>query len=941
MKKGLAILMILGLFGLGSQAQNLKISGLLIDDSTHIPLSGATVSLMLQKDSSEVKSVISDTKGYFELNNLSPDSFIVSITYVDFQQYLSFVTLHNSDRDLGQLSLLKRGSDLAVVTVVSKAPAVIQKGDTTQYSASQYKVNVDATTEDLIKKMPGITVDKSGTVTAQGEQVKNVTVDGKRFFGDDATAAIKNLPAEVVDKIQVFDRLSDQAQFTGFDDGSGQRSINIVTKTGMRTGQFGRVYAGGGTDERYSAGGNVSFFKGDRRLSFIGLFNNVNQQNFGSEDLLGISGGGRGGFRGGGGGFFVGQQSGISRTLAVGVNYGDKWGKKLEVTGSYFFNTAKNNNNQFSNAQYFLVDTATQLYDEGNLSGSENFNNRINMRFEYKLDSANSFIFSPSVSFQNNDGDNSVDGVRYYTLNDLISRTAYSRNSDAKGFNANNNLLYRHSFPKKGRTLSVNLNLGLNKRGSDTYLNSVNEFFNSSFLNDTIQQYTNLDVKGQNYGANISYTEPVGKKGQLQFNYAPNLNKNSSDQEVLQFDNSQHKYSIFDTTLSNRFDNRVTTNTAGINYRIGDKDGFFMIGLSYKNLNLYSEQVFPVATTVDKSFNNLLPNLMWRKKLNARENIRVFYRASTSAPSVNQLQNVIDNNNPLFITTGNPDLKQQYSNMLSVRYTFTNTGKGKSFIANIFMQQASDYLANATYIASSDSLIGNTIILPRGAQLTKPVNVNGYLSLRSFLTYATPIKAIKSNINLNGGFSWSKTPGMVNKVKSISDNFGYSGGVVLSSNVSQYVDFTLSYNASINNVKNTIQPQLNNNYVNQSAGIQVNLLSKTGWFMQNDVSNISYSGMSDGFNQSFWMWNAAVGKKFLKNQAGELKLSVYDLLKQNRSITRTVTDSYVEDVQSAVLTQYFMLTFSYRLRNFGVPPQKNNNMRGMPMHGGGGGFRPF
>lgn len=564
------------------------------------------------------------------------------------------------------------------------------------------------------------------------------------------------------------------------------------------------------------------------------------------------------------------------------------------------------------------------------------------MRFEYKIDSANSFIFSPSVSFQNNDADNAVNGVRYYTLSDLISRTTYSRTSNAKGYNSNNNLLYRHAFPKKGRTISVNLSAGFNKRAADTYLNSVNEFFNSSFLNDTIQQYTDLDVKGQTYGANISYTEPIGKKGQLQFSYAPGYNKNSSDQEVLQFDNSQHKYAIFDTSLSNKFDNRVTTNSTGLRYRVGDKDGMFMVGLTYKNLNLYSEQLFPIATTVDKSFNNLLPNLMWRKKLNARENVRIFYRSSTSAPSVNQLQNVIDNNNPLFIKMGNADLKQQYSNMLSLRYTYTNTGKGKSFIANIFTQQASDYIANATYIASSDSLIGNNIVLPRGAQLTKPVNMNGYVNLQTFLTYATPIKAIKSNINVNGGFSWSKTPGMVNKVKSISDNYGYSGGVVLSSNISQYIDFTVSYNASYNSVKNNIQPQLNSNYVNQVAGVQFNLLSKKGWFLQNDLSGISYSGMSDGFNQSFWLWNAAVGKKFLKNQAGELKLSVYDLLKQNRSISRTVTDSYMEDVQSSVLTQYFMLTFSYRLRNFGVPPQKNNMpMRQGGQHGGGGGFRPF
>ena len=183
----------------------------------------------------------------------------------------------------------QQGKDLSGVTVVAKAPPVIQKGDTSQFSASQYKVNPDATTEDLIKKMPGITVDKDGTVTAQGEQVKKVTIDGKDFFGDDASAALKNLPSEVVDKIQVFDKLSDQAQLTGYDDGNSVKAINIVTKSGIKNGQFGRAYVGYGTNDRYNAGGNVSFFKGERRLSFVGNFNNINQQNFGSQDLLGLT----------------------------------------------------------------------------------------------------------------------------------------------------------------------------------------------------------------------------------------------------------------------------------------------------------------------------------------------------------------------------------------------------------------------------------------------------------------------------------------------------------------------------------------------------------------------------------------------------------------------------------------------------------------------------
>jgi hypothetical protein len=931
MMKSFTLLVLFVCTMLAGKSQTNSIKGYIKEQDSRKPVSGATVSLLLQLDSTLVQSVVADTAGYFVLNNVAADSFIVTVNTVSHQQFVSFIIITGGVKDMGTISLLPQGKDLVNITIVAKTPPVTLKGDTTQYNASQYKVNPDASAEDLVKKMPGITVDKAGTVTAQGEQVRKVTVDGKDFFGDDATATLKNLPAEIIDKIQVFDRLSDQAQFTGFDDGNSSKAINIVTKTGTRNGQFGRVYAGYGTDERYAAGGNVSFFNGDRRLSFVGLFNNINQQNFGNEDLLGVtsSGGGRqgggnrgGGNRGGGntGNFLVGQQNGISSTNAVGVNYSDKWGKSLDVTGSYFFNNSKTTNDQFTNYEYFLRDTANQFYDEGNLSTANNFNHRINMRMEYKLDSFNSFIFTPSVSFQNNNRDQGVNGTRYYTLSDLISSTRYSSGSDIAGFNTNNNLLYRHAFAKRGRTLSVNIGIGANNREGDIYLESINEYFNSSIDNDSIQQYTSQLVKGNTYSGNISYTEPIGKKGQLQFNYSPSISKNNSDQEVYKFDNVLNKYSDFDTSLSNQFDNTTSSHTAGMSYRVGDRDNMFAVGLSYKNTALNSEQFFPQVATVNKSFSNLLPNLMWRKKISAKSNIRIMYRANTNVPSVNQLQNVINNNNPLFLTTGNPELQQQTTNVLSARYAYTNTVKGSSFFANVYMQQADNYITNASFIANSDSQLNSSIILYKGSQLTKPVNLDGYVSLRSFLTFAMPLKFIKSNFNINGGLSWSKIPGVVNDAKSTTNNYGYTTGAVISSNISEYIDFNISYNASFNVSTNSIQPQLNNNYTIQNAGLQVNLLSKSGWFVQNDVNNQSFTGLSEGFNQNYWLWNAAVGKKFLKNQAGELKLSVFDLLKQNRSIARTITESYIEDVQNQVLTQYFMLTFSYRLKNFGTAP---------------------
>ena len=923
-----------------SQAQSVQ--GKLLDLIDNKPLPGATLTLKSVKDSNSVFMAVSDTSGRFSFYSVPLDSFSLQVSFIGYENYRQILALNDSipSVDLGTLFIPKKSTEIGGVTVTAKTPPAQQKGDTTQYNASQFKVNPDATVEDLVKKMPGITVDRDGTVTAQGEQVRKVTIDGRDFFGDDASAALRNLPSEVVDKIQVFDRLSDQAQFTGVDDGNSQKSINIVTKAGMRNGQFGRIYAGVGTDSRYQGGGNVSFFKNNRRISLVGLVNNINQQNFGSQDLLGLTSsgsggrGGGGGFRGGGGGnrggggnfgggggtgnFLVGQQSGISKTNAFGINYSDKWGSKIDATGSYFFNNSTTNNNTISNTQSFVKPDSTLFLDDTSVTRTTNYNHRINFRMEYKIDSNNTLIITPNLSFQKNDAEGSTSSSSYYDmLNGMQSRSVRNTSSLNSGFNFGNNILYRHAFAKRGRTISLNLNTTFNNRDGDSYLESANTYFHSSNLNDTINQFTDSKTKTRTISTNIIYTEPVGQKGQLQFNYNPSFTTNTADRMTYQYDENGGKYSIFDPSLSNKFENTYNTQNAGITYRLGDRDNQFSVGLNYQYSALNSDQEFPVATTISRNFSNVLPNIQLRRKLSARSNIRVFYRASVNAPSVNQLQSVIDISNPLRLTTGNSELDQQYTHFVSARYVFTNTQKGQSFFANFFVQKVNDYVATATYTALTDSTLAPGIILYRGSQLTKPVNLDGYWSFRSFFTFGQPVKFIKSNINLNAGFSYSRLPGLVNNLATSSNTYTYSGGIVVASNISEYVDFNVSYNTNYNIVKNAIQPSLNQNYLQQSAGLQVNLLSKSGWFLQNDISNQSYSGLSEGFNQSFWLWNAGLGKKFLKNRQGELKLTVFDLLKQNQSITRTVGDSYVEDVQNLVLRQYFMLTFTYNLKNFG------------------------
>ncbi|MEO8962451.1 MAG: outer membrane beta-barrel protein, partial [Ginsengibacter sp.] len=359
-------------------------------------------------------------------------------------------------------------------------------------------------------------------------------------------------------------------------------------------------------------------------------------------------------------------------------------------------------------------------------------------------------------------------------------------------------------------------------------------------------------------------------------------------------------------------------------------------GVSYQYSELKSSQVFPKASQIDNSYSNFLANVFSRFKLSVKSSLRIIYRGSVSPPSVTQLQNVINNSNQFFYTTGNPNLQQQYSNYLITRYTFTNTAKSQSFFANLFLQNVNNYVTNATYTASKDSALTNTVTLFRGSQLSKPVNMNGYINARSFFTFGLPLTFMKSNLNWNAGVGYVKQPGLINNVENISNSYNYNLGAVLSSNISEYIDFNLSYSANINNVKNSLQPTLNNNYFTQSIGVNANLLTKKGLFLQNDLSNESYKGLTDGYNQNYWLWNMAIGQKFLKEQKGELKLSVFDLLNQNKSITRNVTESYVQDQINDVLKQYFMLTFTYKLRTFGKGKAVNSNERGGEYHRSGG-----
>lgn len=943
-------------------AQKGNISGIIIDKTNDEALIGVNVLLRKQNDTTmQVGGTATDFDGKFKFSNLPKDTYQLRISYVGYETYQVNNLLLQEDMSypLDTIKLKEASEFFQDIVVEATAIRVEMVGDTLQYNAAAFKVNPDATVEDLIKKMPSISVDADGTVKAQGEQIKKVTIDGKEFFGDDVSTALKNLPAEIVDKIQLYDRSSDQAALTGFSDGDELKALNIITKTGNIQGQFGRFYAGYGTDNRYNVGGNYNYFKGDRKITVLGMTNNINQQNFGAEDLLGVlssmgggGGGGRGGRGGGGGGgfspfaadvMFSGGQSGITKTNALGFNYNDKWGQKVTFAGSYFLTYTQNENiNTLARTYITRGDqTLTRLYDQVTNSNNDNLSHRANIRLDYKIDSFNSIMFAPRISWQGNDRFQNFFGENKYNTGDFLNSTRTNTTNDGNGYNLSARANYQHRFQKEGRSLFVEGNIAQDNQISRREQLSTNIALDTADLDSIyyLNQFTKNNSDGLNGNAEITYTEPLGKTGQLQLSFNEAITTSNSDKKTNAYDASTDSYSLLDSTLSSTLQSTYMTHRPTIRYRYQPRGSkiSFMVGASYQYATLKGDQSFPNVVSIDKSFNNVLPSAMVRYEFSKSHSFRIFYRTYTSSPTASQLQDIVDNSNPLFLTAGNPDLKQSYAHSLFGRYNYTNPKNAQSVFVNVRFTATDNYIGNSTVIPANDTIIRNDILLSTGAQLSQNVNLSGYMSLNGNVTYSFPLQVIKSNISLTAGSNYNKMPSLINYEKNFTSNVNTNLGVGIGSNISQNLDFYINYNAGINNAKNQLNPNLNTNYFNQTTSAKLNWIFAKRFVFGTNITHYLYTGMADGYNQNFTLWNASIGYKFLKNNQAEINLTVFDILGQNQSIARSVSDVYIQDQSTTVLTRYFMVNFVYNLRNItsGNKDLKTDMPAGHPPMGGG------
>jgi len=587
----------------------------------------------------------------------------------------------------------------------------------------------------------------------------------------------------------------------------------------------------------------------------------------------------------------------------------------LKVNASYFVNGLNNSTIQTIQRSYYLNEANDQTYDETYSSNSSNINHRFNLRMEYTIDSNNSIIYTPLFSFQGNLAGSNLYGINrlgIQPLNSTLNSTFYEQS----GFNYSHELLFRHKFKKEGRTISLGMDRNFSSSNGRKSLYAENVLFNTGTDSlNTLDQLGQPAGVSSKMGVELMYTEPLGKKGQLTFRYSPSISRSNDSTDTRSLDPITGLYSTYDTLLSSHLDNNTITQRAGVGIRFRFEKLMFFAMVNGQMSNLKAEQEIPTAFSVNRDYQAILPFAFMRYQFSKNEQLRLFYRTSTDLPNGYQLQSAIDNSNPLLLSTGNEELNQTYSHRLGLRYNRANVKKGRTLFASLTINYANNYIATSSYIAGVDTVL-NGVSLSRGTQLNKPVNLDNQWNASFFTSYGLPIKWLKSNLNLNVGISRSNTPGLINNVVNFTEATSYDLSAVLSSNISENVDFTLSYAADWNSVRNSFQPQLNNDYLLHAGTAGITWMPKGKWVINTQASYTSYEGLGDAFTSNYMIWNAAFGYKFLKNNAGDIRASVFDILGQNNSLTRNVSEVYVEDVQNQVLQRYVMLTFTYTFRNF-------------------------
>ena len=971
-----------------ASAQN-RVSGIvkgkLTDTINKESFSEASVSVVRQ-DSSIAGYGLANTTGAFEVKDLDTGSYRLIISFQGFAQVNRRfrISADTSTYDFGIIHMDKASVMLNEI-IVEAAPIIIKK-DTVEFRAGAFKTAPNSTAEDLLKKIPGMEVDKEGNVKAQGEDIQKVYVDGKEFFGNDPKLATKNITADMIESVQVFDDMSDQAKFSRIDDGSRAKTINIKLKKESRKGFFGRGSIGAGDQGRYVASLTFNKFKDTRRFSVVGGSNNLNRQTFNFNDIVtsmgGIGGGGNqgggGGFRGGGGGFrggggfagggFGGGGGGINRSSSIGINYTDKIGSKIDLTGSYFFSDSKNRTEQQSLTETRLFnrqrEDSTTFGDVRSKSENNNRNHRFNLRMEFYIDSMNSILYTPSITLQQSSRfseDTTTSFSETVKLPRHLALSGVTRNTNEReGVNINNNLLYRHKFRKLGRTFTLGLNNAINKSDGSGATFSPLTFYNPDGSIRSVRQrdIENIQTtKSNNSVVSASYTEPMGNNKILEFNYAYTNNHSTSNREAFDYNPLTKDYDLVNLAQTNYTENDFLAHRLGTNFRVQTTKYNFQVGGAIQNSEMSNRSIRALTgkdEKVKQHYTNLFPTANFNYNFSRSKNLRFFYRGRTNQPNVSQLQPVPDVTNPLQVRYGNPNLNQEFSNNFNLGYNSFNATTSRYINVNFNLGQTSNKIVNSIDSIPPAIYKDGLVTDSAGILHYMPVNLDGAYNAFGSVTLGIPFKKMKgSSVNASTSGGYNRDVSMlykqVNFTKTISVSQSLGVNLDFKSKFNMGVRARVTYNSVDYTSQQSVNASMINEYFTQTYSIDFNYYITRSLILASDFDYIINSGLAAGYNQAVPLWNASLAQQLFKKKNGEIRFSVNDLMNQNRSINRTASENYIVDTRSMVLKRYFLLTFTYNLNRLGnaanMQNQRGNNMirngmeRGGMERGGMGGER--
>ena len=893
-------------------AQNFQVQGTIIDSSAKRALPYATISLVRAKDSSLVSFARSNEEGSFVLKNIASGKYLLSISYVGYQQqWVAFKTGANPTLDLNNI-YLEDASKVSTVTVTARRPPVVINGDSIEFNSENFKTVPNAVVEDMLKKMPGIEVDKAGAITVNGKSVTKVFVNGKEFFTGDPKMATKNLPADAVDKIQVYDRKSDQAMFTGIDDGNEETAINIKTKKDRKQSTFGKVNGSAGTPGRFDAQGNINRINNDEQFSLIGTANNTNRQAFSNGDMANFSGGGGGRGGGGmvlnfnGGGGTDANSQGVANTYSLGGNYSNVLNdKKMDFNANANTSDVERNNLNNSFTQNL---TPGNLFNRSNQSNTTNRNQQLKIGFtiDNKVSESFSYKYTPSITNQHNTTIGESLSSTLLPDGTLTNSSSTNSASVTDAVNITNTLLLRKKFVKKGRTLSSTITQGYNNSSANSNQYTEQLFYSYGVIKDSIlDQKSSRKGLTESYSANLVYTEPLGKKSLLEFNTFINKNIGSTSKKVYDKNGVNNLYDALNTRLTNEYSSEYTYAGAGMNFRYNQKKYNFSTGFSLQDAMLNGINT-SVNSKIKHDFKDILPTATFVYNFSQTQNFRFNYRTSTNQPSLTQLQPVLDQSNINNQTIGNPDLKRSYTNNINLSYFSTKILAQRNFFA----------LLNAQVV--NNSIVNYDSILPSRVILSKPVNVNGVYRINGTINYGFGVKQIYSRFNfglngsINNNISYSNALLNTTLIKSVGPSFTYTYSM------DEVLDINLTARHSYNNTNNAINTALNTNYLTRMYGADV-----TNYLPFDIVLNQSFNytineGRAAGYNTAVPIWNASFSKFFMKNKRAEIKISAFDILNKNIGVSRNVSQNQIVDQSYNVINQYFTIGFTYSLQKSGL-----------------------